>query len=998
MALSVDITETTYKSITIHYNLTGYPYHTFTQVLVGCWPYGDASTTKQELFDVGWYLGADGEWEDTIEISNLTPDTKYSIVVIACLYDEDDNAVLDNADTNGINPVTSSVPDNYEPDLSNVKLILDESQTTTSVIAVYIDGLDPYFQNPYSIVLALDGTSAANVKDTQIFQGTRSQTILFQRGLTSDTAYTCSWSLIYTFNEVDYTLEYSDTVWTKPNYNQIAWDLNLDLVITNVTTSTISFYVSGFDPNYFDPNGWYCNARLFNSSDDDTLVDLQKNVYGTNGSSTSPVITLSFDDSGARYELLVYVFYYEYGSRTYQELNLTNLYVKYMIDTEAETPTGENLKMIQCASEDTRSIVAKISGFDSWPWGYYIEWLISENGTKYTDLFTSKESGNSDSDEYIFDNDSYEMQANTYYYIMAKVYYYTSNTSKTFLCNLIEKYKTGGKTISMDSAYIVGSSSSDGKSFTCYVDGLDLGYDDGSALIEWYLDFLNSSGLKGTTTIYNTTKSSSYTFTGLNPGTSYAIWAKIIWLNYGTECTKTIGYDGTTTDAPVVWTGIQVAQTDKTGTSMTVKVTGLDTAYSRADRKITWYCDGTSKATVALSASISETPTYTITGLSPNTCYTIKATITYTESGTTKTKDVSKSLYTATWATQQMTSIGTVTSTKTVTWSIQTNYVHYATVKFSTAGTVTFSASNSYGYYGYLSTTTEFNNSAGFPTSYVKSGVGASGFSFSYQVAAGTTYYIWVHASSGSSGSVVLTFSAPKTWSLVSAGSYSGIKQLNNLGTLSIAAGKVYQYTLTFANAGKVSFYSSGSLDVKAYLGTSSTINATDGTPTSYLVVHDDISTTDKNFSFTYTVSAGTTYYLFVRHSYDIDATGSTTVYIDPTNKPSDFSWTYTKTKGVTFNLTASEWNALQTKVNEVREYQASKSGKTIPTISFTQVSKGETFTADHFNIVLNGIAGAYSELGTTGLYNENAVNAGDIITADCLNKLVTLTNELIDK
>lgn len=424
--------------------------------------------------------------------------------------------------------------------------------------------------------------------------------------------------------------------------------------------------------------------------------------------------------------------------------------------------------------------------------------------------------------------------------------------------------------------------------------------------------------------------------------------------------------------------------------------------------------------------------------------------------------------------------------------SISAGYVYRYSMTFSSSGTATFYTSGSTYTYIYLSTTTGFDEDDGVPTAYKLSDSGANA-SVSYEVATGTTYYLWVRGSNISStgstsvgvsfetedpsGSAVITsvsttnssitvkitgldtnysgsdrtiywyygtstssytqsgtsslaayassssnytfsgLSSNTTYYIYAKITYSGgsktlstvsfttssswtqtyvqsISNISNTNTLprSISAGYVYRYNLTFAESGTATFYSTGSIDTYGSLSLTNYFNVSTGNPSSPEVSNDD-GGDDRNFKFTYDVTAGTTYYLWVR-AYNISVSGSISVYIVPpssTTKPDYFSWTYAKIKGATFNLTAAEWNALQSKVNEVREYHG------LPTYSLTNVTKGNTFYASDYDNLLMAIAGAYESLGTTGVYNENAVYSEDTITADCLNKLVTLTNDLID-
>lgn len=322
--------------------------------------------------------------------------------------------------------------------------------------------------------------------------------------------------------------------------------------------------------------------------------------------------------------------------------------------------------------------------------------------------------------------------------------------------------------------------------------------------------------------------------------------------------------------------------------SVTLKITGLDANYSKSDRVIRWYYgvpgyNVTKYGESNLSAGVSESDEYTITGLQANTEYCFEATIIF--------GDNSKELATITattdpWYTYNYGDLGTLTTEKSQAMNFGMGEVGYVTVKFQYSGTATFYTSGFTDTIGVISESYSFNKTTGWPNTY--------------------------------------------------------------LGTP--------------ADGGADDSYS--------------------------------------NFKFTRDVTAGITYYVWVRYYYG-NSSCNTTLYIVPPDKqlskPTAFSWDTAKAQGQAFNITAAEWNKLQTKVNEAREYQADKTGNSIAAYGFTAVSSGQSFTAAAYNAVLMGIAGALSVLGTTGVYDANAVQVGDLVTAAKINKLVTLVNELID-
>lgn len=130
-----------------------------------------------------------------------------------------------------------------------------------------------------------------------------------------------------------------------------------------------------------------------------------------------------------------------------------------------------------------------------------------------------------------------------------------------------------------------------------------------------------------------------------------------------------------------------------------------------------------------------------------------------------------------------------------------------------------------------------------------------------------------------------------ETWTLLSKGSISSISS-EVTKSLSLSAGYVYRYSLTFANSGEVEFKSTGGADTYGYLSTSSNFDSDEGGPTSALIENDDDF--GYNFGFTYSVIAGKTYYLWVR-CYGISESGSATIYITPSESITSLSFSNIK-------------------------------------------------------------------------------------------------------
>lgn len=89
---------------------------------------------------------------------------------------------------------------------------------------------------------------------------------------------------------------------------------------------------------------------------------------------------------------------------------------------------------------------------------------------------------------------------------------------------------------------------------------------------------------------------------------------------------------------------------------------------------------------------------------------------------------------------------------------------------------------------------------------------------------------------------------------------------------------KVIRQTMKFAYSGTASFSTEGSYDTKGYLSTSTGFDTSAGAPTSILAQDDD-SGSGSNYSFTYNVTAGTTYYLYTR-LYSASSSGDISTFI----------------------------------------------------------------------------------------------------------------------
>lgn len=123
------------------------------------------------------------------------------------------------------------------------------------------------------------------------------------------------------------------------------------------------------------------------------------------------------------------------------------------------------------------------------------------------------------------------------------------------------------------------------------------------------------------------------------------------------------------------------------------------------------------------------------------------------------------------------------------------------------------------------------------------------------------------------------------------------------------------------------------------------------------------------------TLTAGQKYNIKLEITYQGTTYSKTTAVTVAATRPGTFSWTNAKVKNQPFNITAEEWNRLQTNINAVRQY------KGYGDYSFTSAVRGAVFRASHYNQIVYAIR----ECGGTGM---GTATAGNTIYAADINTL----------
>ena len=312
------------------------------------------------------------------------------------------------------------------------------------------------------------------------------------------------------------------------------------------------------------------------------------------------------------------------------------------------------------------------------------------------------------------------------------------------------------------------------------------------------------------------------------------------------------------------------------------------------------------------------------------------------------------------------------------------------TVTFAYGGLAIFSTTGSVGTRGFLCDeypSSVFDYDEGVPETSLTEQDGVYGdFEFSWLVSPNTTYYVCVRGSFGDeTGSVQLHIDPPTgggAW-VVTSSSIADPLTGDVSRTMILTNYDLRRVSVRFANSGRAYFYAISTGDLVGYLssGSNTAADTTNGRPSSYDAYNDNGGGAyGRGFKIGYDVTAGVTYYVWVRCK---EATASTTATFRII-APGNFEWTSPKEQGEEFNLTAAEWNRLMYRIDFVRRNETT-SGYTP-----AEVVKGDAFTA----LLYNNACKAIKKVEGYGTQLPTAV-AGEPVTAYAMNKIVDELNAI---
>jgi hypothetical protein len=289
---------------------------------------------------------------------------------------------------------------------------------------------------------------------------------------------------------------------------------------------------------------------------------------------------------------------------------------------------------------------------------------------------------------------------------------------------------------------------------------------------------------------------------------------------------------------------------------------------------------------------------------------------------------------------------------------------------------------------------------------------------FKYYGSAGNDIYIAAEGQTSGGGSGGGDDGEDDSWSVVNKGSLGTITTQQDI-SLTIASYEVYRYAVQFAYEGTAIFYTTGSVNTFGQYSDNTTFDSSKGSA-DYIKQDNDGGDGNNFYITSKTVSAGTTYYVWVSGSSGGD-TGTTTLHIIPPAKPATETvkkWSWSASNGsasatqtssaynavankkATTNFSHLVWNDMVDKVNEViKAYSSGKSwDSTYATYSNTKMSTTPYYlTAVKFNSLRNNIeiVGNYLSLGYKT--DIGKVEPGNHVKGEYLLALVDYINNCID-
>ncbi len=359
-------------------------------------------------------------------------------------------------------------------------------------------------------------------------------------------------------------------------------------------------------------------------------------------------------------------------------------------------------------------------------------------------------------------------------------------------------------------------------------------------------------------------------------------------------------------------------------------------------------------------------------------------------------------------------SIGTISNNAQRYVDISARNTYCFAMEFDHSGTATFYSSGADDVQAWLSSSVSFNTEYGRPIYYHQyndDGAGNGQFQISFDVNPSTVYYLWISMySSVLPGKTTLYVNISGEGEDIPTYTMLSVRNAQSQELL-FGAGDAYRISVSFALSGVASFYTEGDSDTYGYLSTSATWDpsARAPTPESSTIEKNDDGGDGLNFKIERNVTAGATYYVYVRLLYP-QYTGRATFWvIPPSATPYITKWSWQTTNG-TASIAETQtaytslrpggtvsafshkvWNDMCDKVNEILTLTGRVWNAQYAPFNATKMTESDrTLTAARFNSLRFNIGRWYA----TGI---DQVSSGDIVRADYFLTLAAKINEWID-
>ena len=215
------------------------------------------------------------------------------------------------------------------------------------------------------------------------------------------------------------------------------------------------------------------------------------------------------------------------------------------------------------------------------------------------------------------------LDSGTLYRIIAEIKYLSSSGYWQSVTTLYETATTSSIDI-MSNASLSFTTYPTSKMIRAEVIGMGT-YTSGS--IDWYLN----NSYQTSENLYGSSSSAQQEFSNLEYDKTYTVKAIISYIYQNRAYTKTLS-NSFILEVPGA-EGAEIIITEITPRTITAQIIGLDTNYSRDDRKIYWYLGVALNSTVGLKGKAPASDPKTFTGLSEKKEYKIYARIEYTSAG-----------------------------------------------------------------------------------------------------------------------------------------------------------------------------------------------------------------------------------------------------------------------------------------------------------------------------------------------------------------------------